>query len=137
MTKQTQYYYDRFQNELKGIRGGRHFDWLERDTKQELEKRQNEINEGSVYFVDGVAYWKSNNRTVPNDIVVQFLMITDAIDIDKHETAHDIEVTESIREYKEQMKNYVPSEEELYEMRSAFGDGTEVVDVITGKVIKL
>lgn len=137
MTKQTQYYYDIFQNELKGIRGGRHFDWLERDTQKELEKRQNEINEGRVYFVDGVAYWQSSNRTVPNDIVVQFLMLTDAIDIDKHETAHDNEVTESIREYKEQMKNYVPSEEELFEMRSAFGEGTEVVDVITGKVTKL
>lgn len=33
------------------------------------------------------------------------------------------------------MKNHVYSEEELYEMRSAFGEGACVVDIITGKKI--
>ena len=35
------------------------------------------------------------------------------------------------------MKDYTPSQEELAEMRGAFGPGKEIVDVITGKKIQL
>ena len=41
------------------------------------------------------------------------------------------------KSYREQMANHKPSEEELAEMRSAFGDGTEVINVFTGQVTKL
>ena len=42
---------------------------------------------------------------------------------------------EAIENYR---RNYTgPSEEELFEMRAAFGTDTTVVDVLTGKKIKL
>jgi hypothetical protein len=31
------------------------------------------------------------------------------------------------------MANHVPSSEELFEMRAAFGEGAEVVNVLTGR----
>jgi len=34
---------------------------------------------------------------------------------------------------RERMSNHVPTEEEKYEMRAAFGEGATVVNVITGK----
>lgn len=42
-----------------------------------------------------------------------------------------------IREYKKSNKNRVYSEEELFEMRSAFGTGTTVVNVLTGRKVTL
>jgi hypothetical protein len=38
--------------------------------------------------------------------------------------------------YRERMANHVPSDEERFEMRAAFGEGVEVVNVITGKVTR-
>ena len=43
----------------------------------------------------------------------------------------------AIEEYKESQKNRVSSGEELFEMRAAFGEGTEVVNIITGKRFKV
>ena len=42
-----------------------------------------------------------------------------------------------LKRYREQQKNKVYSEEELYEMRAAFGEGETVVNVVTGKRITL
>lgn len=44
------------------------------------------------------------------------------------------EKDEAIERYIEARKNHVPSSEELFEMRAAFGPGAKVVDVITGQV---
>jgi hypothetical protein len=50
----------------------------------------------------------------------------------------DIENTQAIEEYRAAMKDYTPDDVTRAEMRNAFGEGTaEVVNVITGKVIKL
>jgi hypothetical protein len=34
---------------------------------------------------------------------------------------------------RESMKNHVPSDEEMYEMRAAFGPGQKIVNVVTGQ----
>lgn len=44
------------------------------------------------------------------------------------------EIDRILAEYAEARKNHVPSAEEMFEMRAAFGEGAEVVDVITGQV---
>lgn len=46
-------------------------------------------------------------------------------------------VEQFLAEYREARKNHTPSEEELFEMRAAFGEGSTVVDVITGQVYKV
>jgi hypothetical protein len=42
-----------------------------------------------------------------------------------------------LADYRSRMKDYKPSPEHLAEMRAAFGAGKVVVDVITGRRIKL
>jgi hypothetical protein len=42
-----------------------------------------------------------------------------------------------LAEYRQQMKRSKPSPEQMSEMRAAFGAGTVVVNVITGKRTKL
>ena len=49
----------------------------------------------------------------------------------------EIEDSIAIARYKEQMKNHVPSEEEIWEMQAAFGKGTKVINVITGQEYNL
>lgn len=50
---------------------------------------------------------------------------------------YDKYLNSSLAAYRKSMENHVYSEEELFEMRAAFGSGTEVVNVLTGKKIKL
>jgi hypothetical protein len=47
------------------------------------------------------------------------------------------ETRKILADYREQMKNHKPSPEQLHEMRAAFGAGKTVVNLITGKRIKL
>lgn len=47
------------------------------------------------------------------------------------------ETKKILADYREQMKTHKPSPQQLHEMRAAFGAGKVIVDVITGKRIKL
>jgi hypothetical protein len=87
---------------------------------------------------DGVAVWKCGS-IVPMGCVAAFLhsKYGNLINIENHESALDAEAEEVARRYRERMQNHVYSEEELFEMRSAFGEGVEVVDVISGNKIRL
>jgi hypothetical protein len=48
-----------------------------------------------------------------------------------------METKKVLDQYREQMKDYSPSVEQLYEMRAAFGSGSTVVNVFTGNKINL
>ena len=62
-------------------------------------------------------------------------MVSDAIDVQATKQARAEEVAADIKAYRE---NYTPpSREELLEMQAAFGTGTTVVDILTGKEIQL
>jgi len=102
------------------------------------DERRRYLSEHEVHFDGQVWRWGSNGRIPPKDAVVNF-------GIDKLE-GFDQELTDSTREaedqaffaaYRERMKDYVPSGEELAEMKNAFGEGAKVVNVITGKVTQL
>jgi len=85
------------------------------------------------YVVDGVFFWKSNDRPVPVDVFKDANMRVP----EKQEAACDASNNKAIAEYKKSMENYVHSDEEMFEMRSAFGAGEKVVNVFTGKVTQL
>jgi hypothetical protein len=42
-----------------------------------------------------------------------------------------------LKDYRKRQRNVKPSNEELSEMRAAFGEGTEVVNIITGRRTQL
>lgn len=85
---------------------------------------------------DGAARWKNNGGYLMDD-VIEKLLVGGA-------DWFDVELTKAKR--REQVKKIVanarkskcePSDEELYEMKAAFGSGTTVVNVLTGKKIRL
>lgn len=87
--------------------------------------------------VDGVVRWNSNNQVPPKDILELWDYIGKDFDIDKSLHASHIETTEFLKQYRESQKNREYTDEEMHEMRAAFGEGTTVVNAITGKRIQL
>lgn len=100
-----------------------------RVTRQEME----------ATVVDGIVRWDSNGHVPPADTLEEMLA---AKGITTNEflasgRARDAETAEFLAAYRKAEANRVPSAEEMYEMRAAFGEGTEVVNVITGRVTRL
>jgi len=89
-----------------------------------------------AYTEDGgkVWRWTSNNAVCPLDACVEYGI---PCDMDAQKVAREKEIDKVLADYRRRMENHVPSAEEMYEMRAAFGEGAEVVNVITGKKIKL
>lgn len=83
--------------------------------------------------------WKSNDNIPFDDMLVEFLN-ENLITIEERRasnTIREIETIKKIQEYKKQMENYEYSAEEMFEMRAAFGEGTKVVNIFTGKKVRV
>jgi hypothetical protein len=90
-----------------------------------------------AYLSNGVPHWKSNNQIPPKDILEFWAYSGLSFDFEQAEIARELETDRFLAEYRVRMANHVPSDEELYEMRAAFGPGETVINVITGQVTKL
>ena len=87
---------------------------------------------------DGIVRWDTNDRVPPSDTLAEMLEargITQA-EHDASLAAGRTETQAFLADYRERMADHVPSDEERYEMRAAFGEGVEVVNVITGQVTR-
>lgn len=87
---------------------------------------------------NGVVTWNSNGNVPPEDILEfwEYVGIT-GFNREASDAERERQTNEFLTAYRKQQENHKPSQEELYEMRAAFGEGTTVVNVITGKEIKL
>lgn len=108
-----------------------------RTTNSDTIKEFGEQFNKEAHVVDGVVRWNSNNIVPPTDILQGFLQAGKEFNLEKSLKARDQEDTEFLKQYREAMKDYTPSAEDLFEMRAAFGEGTTVVNVITGKKTRL
>ena len=121
----------RFEKEISGQLG----DFWQRHAKQEVERLVEQAKSNAVVEEDGAIFWKSNGSYIPDDYCEKleyagfnFSRCATAIKRDAQQQAF---LAEYQKKYKE------PSAEELFEMRCAFGEGSVVVDVITGAEIRL
>ena len=105
-------------------------------TVNEIEK-YGKMFDTQASVVDDVVRWNSNNQVPPTDILQYFLQAGKSFDLEKSLRVRDMETQEFLKNYRESMKNYTPSAEELFEMRSAFGKDTVVVNIVTGQKIQL
>lgn len=125
----------RFQQEISGQLG----DYWQKSAEKELEDLRTDILIMNITIDE---YGVARNRigkAVMSDMLEKLLYLKEAhqlgISEEATKVARDKEVEESIAEYKRNYKG--PSEEDLFEMRAAFGAGNKVVDVITGYEIQL
>ena len=124
----------RFERELSGALGA----YWKSSAEKEIRKMEERQMNGEIFFgADGVVRWTSNNRVMPKDCreILSHTAYRDLFSEEASRAAENAETAAFIESYR---KNYTgPSEEEKAEMRAAFGAGSTVVDVITGKRIRL
>lgn len=125
----------RFESEISGQLG----EFWVKEAQKKIEKIENDIESGQCILENGTAKWKSNGRYIPKDCLEYVLhsKYASQIDVDVHNTALSDQNSKCIEDYRKKMENHVYTEEELGEMRNAFGEGKVIVDVITGRKIKL
>ncbi len=109
-------------------------DWRERMQAERRERFERDLADPErAELRDGVWYWLTNGAVIPHTCWTEAgLPIPEG-----QEAARAEDVRRSVEEYRETMRNHVPDAEELYEMRAAFGEGAEVVNVLMGKVTRL
>ena len=128
-----------FQNKIAEIKGMMDFvnNSKLRRAIFDLEEMSKNAEKVKDAYIDeyGVYRWLSNNR-VPFDDMLE-CWTDDEFQLNACREARNKDDAEFMAEYRERMEDYEPSDEELFEMRSAFGEDAEVVNVITGKTIQL
>jgi len=94
----------------------------------------NWIRENASQDETGAWFWHSNENYLFNDCLEKA-----GIDFDSEaqDSARSKANEKFISEYREFMETYEYSDEEKAGMRAAFGEGAEVVNIVTGKKIQL
>lgn len=124
----------RFTKELAGEYGP----YWKSQAEKTLQKVDEQVQNGEITIDEFGVARNCIGRVVSEDIAEQIFLLNHwEIDLEMTSKMYEIEVAKALEEYRKSMKNYVPSEEELYEMRCAFGKGTEVVDIFTGQKINI
>ena len=121
----------RFQQEISGALG----QWWKDHAEKEVERAVREADELAIVDSNGAIRWKNNGSYLMDDFCEMLEYAGYQFSRKATAKARNIQVKKCLKDYR--MNYNGPSAEELLEMRSAFGAGETVVDVITGDVITL
>ena len=123
----------RFDKELKGEYG----EFWKKEAIQYLHKIEEEVFRGEITIdKEGVAR-NCIGRVVMDDVAnaLDYIIRDGSFSWDKTIEARNKENEEFLKEYASREPHY--SSEEIAEMKAAFGEGTRVVNILTGKEIQL
>ena len=123
----------RFQKEISGEFG----EWWKKNAEREVSEALNRVKTNAIVEEDGAIRWISSGNYIPDDYCEKLEYGGYNFSREATRIKKDEQQSKFAEEYRERMKNYKPSKEELYEMRCAFGEGAEIVDIITGQKIFL
>lgn len=123
----------RFQMEISGKLGG----WWKKNAEKEVAEALDYVVENAIIEEDGAIRWISSGNYVPDDYCEKLEYGGYNFSREATKIKKDIQQSKFTEEYRKSMENYVYSDEELYEMKNAFGEGVYIVDIITGKKIYL
>ena len=121
----------RFEKELSGALGA----YWKKEAEKELAKVKEDLENGNITIDEQGIARNCIGRVLQNDMMEKVAMVSDKVNVEATRAARDEETDKVIEAYKASYTG--PSEEDLFEMRAAFGTGTTVVDIFTGKKIKL
>ena len=121
----------RFEKELSGALG----EYWKKEAQKELDNIRKDLDEGRITIDEiGVAR-NCVGRALHNDMLEKVMMVSYRVNGEATRKECEKEALAAIEAYRANYKE--PDAEELFEMRAAYGKGTTVVDVITGRKIKL
>ena len=121
----------RFQKELNGSLGP----FWQKEAEKELTRVKADLENGKITIDENGIARNCIGRVLMADMLEKVLMVTDRADAAATAAAREAEVDQELAAYRAAKRTH--SEEELNEMRAAFGPGTTVVDAITGEKITL
>lgn len=121
----------RFERELSGALGA----YWKNSAEKELEEIRKDLAEGKITIDENGVARNRIGRVLMSDMLEKLTYVTDEVDEEATKAARDEEVTRSLAEYRRNAKP--ASEEELSEMRAAFGEGQTIVNILTGERITL
>ena len=121
----------RFEKELSGALGA----FWKNSAEKELEEIRKDLAEGKITIDENGVARNCIGRVLMSDMLEKLTYVTDEVDEEATKAARDEEVTRSLAEYRRNAKP--ASEEELSEMRAAFGEGQTIVNILTGERITL
>ena len=117
----------RFEKELSGAFGA----YCKKSAEKELEKIREVLGQGLITIDENGVARNRIGRVLMSDMLEKLTYITDAVDAEATSKAREEETAKALEEYR---RNARPAtEEELDEMRAAFGTGKTVVNIITGQ----
>lgn len=116
----------RFEREISGSLGA----FWKKNAEEEVKKAVAQAEKDATVEADGAIKWNSNGRYLMDDFCEKLEYA--GFDFSREATAkkRDAQNEESLAEYRRNYKGL--SAEELAEARAAFGEGTTVVNVLTG-----
>lgn len=116
----------RFQMELSGKLG----QFWQTEAQKELERVKSDLDSCKITIdADGVAR-NSIGRALADDMLEKVeLVAPDCVNVSATRATYEAEVREALKGYASRQ----PGGEEMHEMRSAFGAGITVVDVLSGR----
>ena len=121
----------RFEKELSGALGA----YWKNSAEKELEEIRKDLAEGKINIDENGVARNCIGRVLMSDMLEKLTYVTDKVDEEATKAARDEEVTRSLAEYRRNAKP--ASEEEISEMRAAFGEGQTIVNILTGERITL
>lgn len=121
----------RFQQEITGLLGA----YWQQNAEKELKAAVESAARDATVDENGAISWKSNGSYLMDDFCEKLEFAGFPFSREATRAARDAQVAEELAEYRRNYKG--PTEVELEEMRSTFGEGTTVVDVLAGVKIHL
>ncbi len=123
----------RFEQELSGSLG----EFWRKEAEKELAKVKADLESGRITIDEFGIARNCIGRVLMSDMLEKLLLVTDRVNAEATKEAREAEVKKTITEYKEFRSKEGYSEEELKEMKAAFGPGTKVVDILSGQTIQV
>ena len=121
----------RFERELSGALG----EFWKNNAQKELQKTKEDLDNGKITIDENGVARNCIGRALMSDMLEKLTHITDAVDTEATNAAREEEVAAALEGYRRNAKP--ASEEEKNDMRSAFGKGQTVVNILTGERITL
>lgn len=121
----------RFEREISGSLGA----FWKKNAEEEVKKAVAKADADTTVGADGAIKWKGNGRYLMDDFCEKLEYAGYAFSREATAAKRDVQNAESLAEYRRNDKGF--SREELAEARAAFGEGTTVVDVLTGEKTRL
>lgn len=121
----------RFQQEISGLLGA----YWQGSAEREVVAAVKGAVQDATIDKNGAISWKSNGRYLPDDYCEKLEFAGYPFSREATKAAREAQVAQELAEYRSNYRG--PSASDLDEMRAAFGEGTTVVNVLTGRKVRL